>query len=125
MATTKDFGNDPCDCESVKNELYEMKARLEECKDAKHNECKEEKAKAFATISKLEKKIIAFQIIAAIAITLIGKEMADKIYDHFTQATEIVDRIKPPIGEKESGSNEVADDAGNLLPDDFRGKGDS
>lgn len=119
MATTKDFGNDPCDCESVKNELYEMKSRLDECKEGKHNECKEEKAKAFATISKLEKKLIAFQIIAAIAITVIGKEMADKIYDHFTQATEIVDKIQNPIGEKESGSNTESNNPDSILPVGF------
>lgn len=119
MATTKDFGNDPCDCESVKNELNEMKSRLDECKEGKHNECKEEKAKAFITISKLEKKITAFQIIAAIAITVIGKELADKIYDHFTQATEIVEKIQNPIGDKENGSNTESNNFDSILPDGF------
>jgi dynactin complex subunit len=112
-----------CDCESVKEELNEMKARLEECKEAKHNECKEERAKAVATISSLENKLTLFKIIAAVAVTVIGKEMAEKIYDRFIQATNIVEQVQNPIGEKESGSNEVADDAVDILPDGFQGSG--
>lgn len=123
MSGFKTNRDDLCDCESVKDELNEMKARLEECKESKHNECKEERAKAHLVISKLEKKLVAFQILAAVGITIIGKEMAEKIYDQFTQATNITERIQNPIGEKESGSNEVADDAVDILPDGFPGSG--
>ena len=120
MAKIKDIGNHPCDCESVKNELDEMKSRLDECKEEKHNQCKEEKAKAFLLISKLEKKLIAFQILAAIAITLMGVELSQKIYDHFTQATEMLEKIQNPIGEKENGSKTESNDFDSIQPEGFR-----
>jgi len=67
----------PCDC-------LDYQDQLTECKQEKHKNCEERSKEQSNKISRLEKKIMTMTIIGAISVTLIGKEMVDKVVASFS-----------------------------------------
>jgi hypothetical protein len=75
-----------CNCQEIKN-------KLEECKERKHKDCEEFSKEQSKKIVLLEKKIMTMTIVGVIAITLIGKELTDKIINAFSTVETIQQRI--------------------------------
>jgi hypothetical protein len=93
------------------NYCNECEKQLSECKDSKCKQCEEDKKVAFLSIEKLEKKIFALTVVMVIAITLIGKEFADKIVDIFSGVEQINDKVESfeiPKENKEGETREVS-----------------
>lgn len=67
----------PCDC-------LDYQDQLTECKQEKYKNCEERSKEQSNKISRLEKKIMTMTIIGAISVTLIGKEMVDKVVASFS-----------------------------------------
>jgi hypothetical protein len=107
MPISKDFGNDPCGCESFQNEIQYLKEKLEDCKNQKHEDCKKQKEEANAKIAILQKKLVMVQIAAAVAITVIGKEMVDKITESFSSVKEVQNIMLDGASEKRSGGDDA------------------
>ena len=116
MANTKEFGYVPCDCDALHNELQRMKEGLESCKEQKHEDCKKQKEEANAKIATLQKKLVMMQIAAAVAITVIGKEMVDKITEQFAAVQEVQKTTletfdSPKTSEIEGGGEQESSDS--------------
>lgn len=85
--------HEPCGCE-------ELKQQLADCKDAKQKDCKEKTEQQSVKIAALEKKIMTLTIVGAVAVTVIGKEMVDKIMGAFNDVQKVQEKIiKNPIGD--------------------------
>ncbi|MEY4542874.1 MAG: hypothetical protein RL411_951 [Bacteroidota bacterium] len=104
--------HEPCECE-------ELKQQLADCKDAKHKDCKEKTEQQSVKIAALEKKIMTLTIVGAVAVTVIGKEMVDKIIDAFNNVTEVQEKISNPLGVN-NADNKVTDNSSSSGGDPFR-----
>jgi len=78
--------HEPCECE-------ELKQQLADCKDAKHKDCKEKTEQQSVKIAALEKKIMTLTIVGAVAVTVIGKEMVDKIISAFDNVQQVQEKL--------------------------------
>lgn len=95
---------EPCGC-------LEYQQQLAECKDSKCKQCEEDKKAALFSIEKLNKKVFTLTIIMVIAITLIGKDFADKIMDSFNSFEQIEQKtelFEQPTNIKEGETSEVS-----------------
>jgi hypothetical protein len=102
-----------CDC-------VEYEKQLSECKDSKRKECEEKSKEQSAKIAALEKKIMTLTIVGAVAVTVIGKEMTDKIIDSFKNVQEVQQKITNPIGEIDTNDKNT-DNSSSNGGDPFRG----
>lgn len=102
------------DCLKCKDELADCIKRR--CRD-----CEEENEEKTKKIVLLEKKIFRMTIIGTVAITLIGKELAENIMDSFSQVEKITGMVDQPLSGKESDTNaEVSNRDESFLSDGFR-----
>lgn len=93
---------------------------LADCRKHGLKTCEEENEEKTAKIVELEKKIFRFAILAAVAVTLIGKELMNKIMDSFSQAESVIEKIEVPSGGKEGDTNvEVSLGDDSFLSDHF------
>lgn len=103
----------PCDC-------LEYQKQLSECKERKHKDCEEKTKEQSSRISILEKKIMTLTIVGAVAVTVIGKEMVDKIINKFTEVQQVQDKLVGNITKKENNTNESSTDSSSNGGDPFR-----
>lgn len=95
---------EPCDC-------LDYQQQLAECKDSKCKQCEEDKKAALFSIEKLNKKVFTLTIILVIAITLMGKDLADKLmesFNTFEQINKKTETIEIPSNTKEGETSEVS-----------------
>lgn len=104
--------HEPCECE-------ELKQQLADCKDAKHKDCKEKTEQQSVKIAALEKKIMTLTIVGAVAVTVIGKEMVDKIVDAFNNVQQVQDKLTNPLGANTT-DGKVTDNSNSNGGDPFR-----
>jgi cell division protein FtsL len=104
--------HEPCECE-------ELKQQLADCKDAKHKDCKEKTEQQSVKIAALEKKIMTLTIVGAVAVTVIGKEMADKVIDAFGTVEQVQEKISSPLGANNT-NDKVTDNSSSNGGDPFR-----
>lgn len=71
--------HEPCECEELKKQ--------------QQNECKEKTQQQALKIQQLEKKLMTLTIVGAVAVTVIGKEMVDKIINAFSNVQEVQQKI--------------------------------
>lgn len=101
----------PCECQ-------ELKEQLENCKERKHKDCEETTKEQSKKIVLLEKKIMTMTIVGVIAITIIGKEMADKVMNAFSTVETIQQRIGDASDLKSSENNDSnAANDGDTFPE--------
>lgn len=62
---------------------------LDKCKQSSCKKCEETKRDSVTTIKGLEKKIMTLTIVIAITLTLVGKEIADKVFSSFENIQKI------------------------------------
>jgi hypothetical protein len=88
-----------CCCDSC----IECQKQLAQCKEAKCKQCEEDKKGAFVLINKLEKKVLALTIVVVIAITLIGKELADEIVNSLSAFESVQEKANSVLETEEKG----------------------
>ena len=105
--------HEPCGCE-------ELKQQLADCKDAKQKDCKEKTEQQSVKIAALEKKIMTLTIVGAVAVTVIGKEMVEKIIGAFNDVQKVQEKItKNSIGDNNT-NDETTDNSSDNGGDPFR-----
>jgi hypothetical protein len=92
----------PCECEDLKRQ--------------QQRECKEKTEQQAIKIAALEKKIMMLTIIGVIAMTVIGKEMTDKIINTFSNVQQVQQKLTGDMNVKASDSSGVGNN------DPFRSK---
>ena len=96
--------HEPCECEELKKQ--------------QQNECKEKTQQQALKIQQLEKKLMTLTIVGAVAITVIGKEMVDKIMNAFSG----VQQIQQKLTGDDAKNGKVSDSSGVNNGDPFRSK---
>lgn len=103
----------PCDC-------LEYQKQLTECKERKHKDCEEKTKEQSTRISILEKKIMTLTIVGAVAVTVIGKEMVDKILVKFNDVQQVQDKLTGNLEKKENNTDVTTTDSSSNGGDPFR-----
>jgi hypothetical protein len=103
----------PCDC-------LEYQKQLSECKERKNKDCEEKTKEQSSRISILEKKIMTLTIVGAVAVTVIGKEMVDKIINKFNDVQQVQDKLTGSISKKENNTDDKVTDSSSNGGDPFR-----
>ena len=76
----------------------ELSEKLEKEKNEKHDNCKKAVVAHEEKIGKLEKKLFAMTIAGAVAVAVVGKELADKIIDALDNVEKVQERLEEKIG---------------------------
>ena len=90
----------------------ELSEKLEKEKEEKHSNCKKAVIANEEKIGKLEKKLFAMTIAGAVAVAVVGKELADKIIDALDNVEKVQERLEEKI-------SLPADVTSFLPPNDF------
>ena len=90
----------------------ELSDKLEKEKEEKHSNCKKAVIAHEEKIGKLEKKLFAMTIAGAVAVAVVGKELADKIIDALDNVEKVQERLEEKI-------SLPADVTSSLPPNDF------
>ena len=102
----------------------ELSEKLEKEKEEKHSNCKKAVIANEEKIGKLEKKLFAMTIAGAVAVAVVGKELADKIMDSLNQVQEVQQKLEETVGgEKSVGF--VMPSSGGQRPYQFYNSGGS
>ena len=75
----------------------ELSEKLEKEKNEKHDNCKKAVVAHEEKIGKLEKKLFAMTIAGAVAVAVVGKELADKIIDALDNVEKVQERLEEKI----------------------------
>ena len=105
MATHKHHDHAPCDCEKLKDaEREELKHGLRRCSEEREAERQRRVHEAVtradgceAELKSTKKKLLAFQLIAVVAGTVLGEEWVDRIVGKVDTLKGVQEKITAPV----------------------------
>jgi len=74
---------------TINKNCSECQKELDKCRESSCKKCEETKRESATTIKGLEKKIMTMTIVVAITLTLVGKEIADKVFSSFETVQKV------------------------------------